>query len=401
MANVELYPSQINAIERMHNGCVLVGGVGSGKSRTALAYVFLKELQGQLTINQNGNYQDPKVKKDVYIITTAKKRDSLEWELELIPFGWLADHVKIDSWNNIQKYQKQYGCIFIFDEQRAVGRGKWAKAFVKIAKRNHWILLTATPGDTWNDLIPLFLANGYFKNRTDFNMQHVIFNPYMNYPVIDRYVNEGRLLKYRKEMVVLLDRQVSIEKKKFKIICNYNKEQYKHIFKDRWNPYDDEPIRETGKLCYLLRRSINEDPTRLDELKKILVEHPKIIIFYNFSTELHLLQETLSKWNIPYSGWNGETHDELPTGSKWCYLCQYIAAAEGWNCITTDTIVFFSLNYSYKTMTQAAGRIDRSNSPFKMLYYYYFTSYAPIDLAINKALTLKRNFNEKNFLKNI
>lgn len=399
MANLQLYPSQIDAIERMHNGCVLVGGVGSGKSRTSLAYVYLKVLKGQIKINDKGKFAYPPKWKDVFIITTAKKRDSKEWEMELLPFLDMIEHTTVDSWNNIKKYESIQNAIFIFDEQRAVGRGTWAKTFIKIAKNNHWILLTATPGDTWNDLVPLFLANGYYKNRSQFNLNHVVFKPYMKFPVIDHYVNESRLMLYRKEMIVKLGRQIIIEKKNFKIPCKYNKDTYKQIWKDRWDPYDEQPIQETGKLCYLLRRSVNEDLSRIAELHKVLDEHPRVIIFYNFSTELHLLQQTLSKWNIPYSGWNGESHDPLPTTESWAYLCQYTAAAEGWNCITTDTIVFFSLNYSYKTMIQAAGRIDRSNTPFKMLYYYYFTSYAPIDLAIQKALGQKKNFNEKNFLK--
>lgn len=399
MPGLELYPSQLDAIERMHSGCVLVGGVGSGKSRTALAYVYLKELGGEIKINNTGHNSNPPIWTDVFIITTAKKRDSKEWEMELRPFNNFGKHVKIDSWNNIKKYSNLTNCIFIFDEQRAVGRGTWAKAFIKIAKHNRWILLTATPGDSWTDLIPLFLANGYYKNRTHFNNTHVVFKPYMNFPVIDHFINESVLRMHRAEMIVRLDRQVSIEKKTFKMICDYDKAMYRHIYKDRWDPYDDEPINETGKLCYLLRRCTNENPDRIIHLKKVLGEHPKVIIFYNFSTELHLLQKTLDSWGIKHSGWNGENHDPVPTGERWCYLCQYTAAAEGWNCITTDTIIFFSLNYSYKTMTQAAGRVDRSNSPFKMLYYYYFTSYAPIDLAILKALSQKKNFNEKNFLK--
>ena len=399
MPNLELYPSQIDAIKRMHNGCVLVGGVGSGKSRTSLAYVYMKVLKGQIKINNYGMFAYPPKWKDVYIITTAKKRDTYEWEMELLPFPDLGKHTVVDSWNNIKKYSDIQNAIFIFDEQRAVGRGTWAKTFIKIARANEWILLTATPGDTWNDLVPLFLANNYYKNRSQFNINHVVFKPYMKFPVIDHYVNEGRLMMYRKEMVVKLDRQIVIDKQNFKIQCDYSKENYKRIFKDRWDIYDDVPIEETGKLCYLLRRCVNEDLSRIKNLRKVIDEHPRVIIFYNFSTELHLIQNTLKSWGIPYAGWNGETHDPLPTTESWCYLCQYTAAAEGWNCITTDTIVFFSLNYSYKTMIQAAGRIDRSNTPFNKLYYYYFRSFAPIDLAIQKALGQKKNFNEKNFLK--
>lgn len=397
MANIDLYPTQIEAIEKMHNGCILDGGVGSGKSRTALAYVYFKELKGMLRVNGKGDWWYPKVQKDVYIITTAKKRDSLEWEKEAIPF--LKMNCIIDSWNNIKKYSKVYGAIFIFDEQRVVGSGAWVKAFLKIARANRWILLSASPGDTWSDYIPVFVANGYFKNKTEFNTKHVVYKPFRNYPVIDHYINEELLLYYKSRLLVKLDSQRVIDKQRFKIACEYDKMLYRKIWKDRWNPYDDCPIEETGKLCYLLRRCVSEDKDRINKLKTILDQHPKAIIFYNYSFELHLIQKKCKEWKIKYAGWNGESHDPLPTGKQWVYLCQYTAASEGWNAITTDTIIFYSLSYSYKQMLQAAGRIDRSNTPFKLLYYYYLYSYSPIDLAIQKALKNKKNFNEKSFIK--
>lgn len=397
MANIDLYPTQIEAIEKMHNGCILDGGVGSGKSRTALAYVYFKELKGMLRVNGKGDWWYPKVQKDVYIITTAKKRDSLEWEKEAIPF--LKMNYIIDSWNNIKKYSKIYGAIFIFDEQRVVGSGAWVKAFLKITRANRWILLSASPGDSWSDYIPVFIANGFFRNKTDFNTKHVIYKPFRNYPVIDHYINEGLLLYYKSQLLVKLDSQRVIDKQRFKIACEYDKMLYRKIWKDRWNPYDDCPIEETGKLCYLLRRCVSENKDRVNKLKAILDQHPKAIIFYNYSFELHLIQEKCKEWKIKYAGWNGESHDPLPTGEQWVYLCQYTAASEGWNAITTDTIIFYSLSYSYKQMLQAAGRIDRSNTPFKLLYYYYLYSYSPIDLAIQKALKNKKNFNERNFIK--
>ena len=397
MANIDLYPTQIEAIEKMHNGCILDGGVGSGKSRTALAYVYFKELKGMLRVNGKGDWRYPKVQKDVYIITTAKKRDSLEWEKEAIPF--LKMNCIIDSWNNIKKYSKVYGAVFIFDEQRVVGSGAWVKAFLKITRANRWILLSASPGDSWSDYIPVFIANGFFRNKTDFNVKHVVYKPFRNYPVIDHYINEELLLYYKSQLLVKLDSQRVIDKQRFKIACEYDKMLYRKIWKDRWNPYDDCPIEETGKLCYLLRRCVSEDKDRVNKLKAILDQHPKAIIFYNYSFELHLIQEKCKEWGIKYAGWNGESHDPLPTGDQWVYLCQYTAASEGWNAITTDTIIFYSLSYSYKQMLQAAGRIDRSNTPFKLLYYYYLYSYSPIDLAIQKALKNKKNFNEKSFIK--
>lgn len=407
MPNVELYPHQIDAIRRMHNGCILCGGVGTGKSRTSLAYAYLKELGGKLKVNGEGNWTKPTIQKDLYIITTAKKRDSLEWEEELLPFGLSVDpklsagHIKvvIDSWNNIQKYKKVYGAMFIFDEQRVVGKGAWVKAFLKIARANHWILLTATAGDTWQDYIPVFIANGFYKNRSDFNMQHVIFKPYMKYPVIDRYVNQSILLRHRKDIMVIMKFDKKIEKRNHSVICKYDKIKYRRVFKDRWDIYDNCPIEETGKLCYLLRRVTNEDPSRLEEVRRLMIENPKSIIFYNFTPELHLLRKIANDLGYDIGEWNGEVHSEVPTSERWVYLCQYTAAAEGWNNTTTNVIIFYSQNYSYKTMVQAAGRIDRLNTPFKELHYYYLKSHSPIDLAISRSLAQKQNFNEKVFMK--
>ena len=405
MPNLELYPSQIEALKKMHNGCVLVGGTGSGKSRTSLAYMYLNELKGTLQINREGRWSPPKIKKDLYIITTARKRDSHDWDKEMLPFRLSTDislsegkiKVVVDSWNCIQKYVNVYGALFIFDEQKTTSGKKWSKAFIKIAKKNRWIMLSATPADNYNDLVSLFIANGYFKNKTEFNMRHVVFKPYMKYPVVDHYIGTGTLNYYRRQMYVIMDSQRKIHRESQIIRCNYSKENYKTIWKKRWNYFDNEPIEESGKLCYLLRRVVNEDEDRINHLIDILKEHPTAIIFYNYSPELELLRETFSKIHYKFTEWNGEKHEEVPQGNKWVYLCQYNSCSEAWNCITTNTMIFYSLNYSYKTTVQASGRIDRSNSPYDILYYYYLSSYSPIDLAIQKALHEKRNFNERSF----
>ena len=377
--NVPLYSHQQAALEKMHNGCILVGQVGSGKSRTAIAYYISK------------------VKSiPIYVITTAKKRDSKEWEDEFKPFG-LTNYI-IDSWNNIKKYTTVENSFFIFDEQRLVGCGAWVKAFYKIVKKNQWILLTATPGDTWMDYIPVFVANGYFKNKTDFIRRHVIYKSYMKFPVVDRYVDAGKLIRYRREVLVNMDFKKEAVKVPYRIMTDYSKNLYKRVFKDRWDIYDDCPIQETGKLCYLLRKVTNTDPSRVDAVVEILKEHPTAIIFYNFTYELHILRRIANDLGYQIGEWNGEVHSDVPTGDKWVYLVQYTAGSEGWNCITTNVTIFYSQSYSYRTMVQAAGRIDRMNTPFKELHYYYILSSSPIDLAIRRALTQKKNFNEKAFL---
>lgn len=378
---IELYEHQKKAVEELKNGSILVGDVGSGKSATAIAY-YIK------------NHSD----RVLFIITTAKKRDSKEWEKELKAQDVDPMIVQIDSWNNIKKYKDVYGAFFIFDEQRVVGSGAWVKAFLNITRKNKWILLSATPGDQWKDYIPVFVANGFYKNKTEFYREHVIFNRFAKYPQIDRYVDTNTLNKYRRKILVQMKDQRTTNRINIRSGAEYNKDDYKKVWRDRWDIYDDCPIEETGKLFYLLRRVVNSDASRLEKLKRLMLMHPKAIIFYNFNYELELIKASLEEIDIPYSEWNGKKHEEILHGDKWAYLVQYSAGAEGWNCIETDTIIFYSQTYSYRARKQAAGRIDRMNTPFKNLYYYHIISYAPIDLAIQKALNSKKNFNESSFI---
>lgn len=390
---IELRDYQQEAVNKMRNGCILNGGVGSGKSRTSLAYYFT-QMGGKLY-----PYSRMTSPRKLYIITTARKRDTLEWEQELIPFllSKEEDGVVIDSWNNIKKYTNVEGAFFIFDEQRVVGSGAWVKAFLKICKANEWILLSATPGDTWSDYIPVFIANGFYKNKTEFVREHVIYSRFTKYPKIDRYINTRRLVRLRDRILVDMDFHRDTIPHHEDIYCNYDAMMYKEIGKNRWNPYKDEPIVNASELCYTWRKLVNSDESRQMALLEIFEKHPKMIVFYNFDYELDILKGMYYGDDVEIAEWNGHKHQAIPDTEKWVYLVQYTAGCEGWNCISTDTIVFYSQNYSYKTLEQARGRIDRMNTPFINLYYYHLKSRSGIDLAISRALKNKKQFNERKF----
>lgn len=395
MEDVELFDHQLKALSKLSNGNILCGGVGSGKSRTAIAYYFLRN---------GGNlkpYREMVLPKDLYIITTARKRDTGEWYKDMEPFGLPEKYeckVTIDSWNNIQKYIDVKDAYFIFDEQRVVGYGQWSKTFIKISKYNQWILLTATPGDSWMDYIPVFIANGFYKHKTDFMNQHVILNPHVKFHKVDRYVGEGRLIRLRNQILVNMEFERNTTQIHHTIISEYDKNLYKILFVDRWNPKENQPITNASELCYLLRRVSNEDQSRIDIVKDIVAEHKKVIIFYNFNYERDMLLNMEYPEGTYLAEWTGHEHELIPKSERWVYLVQYTAGAEGWNCIETDTMIFYSQTYSYKTLIQAAGRIDRLNTKFKDLYYYHIRSKSPIDIGISRALAKKRNFNESRFL---
>lgn len=396
---LKLRDYQLDAISNMKNGCILNGGVGSGKSLTSLAYYYL-ENGGSKDFLTGGKYKKMKKDKlDLYIITTARKRDTLEWEGELAQFllDKENDRIVVDSWNNISKYKDVKKSFFILDEQRLVGSGAWVKSFLKIAKNNKWILLSATPGDTWTDFIPVFIANGFYKNKTEFLREHAVYARYCNFPKIEKYIGTKKLLRLRDSILIDMEFQRDTVQIHTDIYVDYDKELYRKVMKERWDIWKNEPIDNASGLCYALRKIVNTHDSRPEKLLTLSEIHDRIIVFYNFNYELDILKSLDYSKGTVVAEWNGHKHEPIPKTKRWIYLVQYTAGAEGWNCITTDTMVFYSQNYSYKIMLQSAGRIDRMNTKYKTLNYYHLKTKSNIDLAINKALKDKKRFNETKF----
>lgn len=539
----KLHAHQETAVEKLGNGKVLVGGVGTGKSITAVAYYVRNESP-----------------RNVYVITTAKKRNSLDWEKEFAGFAigktpdaTVAGLLTVDSWNNIGRYTDVRDAFFIFDEQRAVGSGAWADAIVKIARSNRWIMLSATPGDTWLDFVPLFLANGFYKNRTAFVREHVEYNRFAKYPKVERYHGVGKLVRYKNQLLVEMPYERHTRRIVTEVVLEHDSKALERVYKGRWNIFEEKPVRDIAELFSVARRVVNSSPSRLEYVRSLMEKHPRLIVFYNFDYELEMLR-TLVNWTsvpveeptptsaspkdvserhvsevsstisstIPLSStektlerksttetnrlsylsvdgqtasrlideeahvsdasiseterttechnnhgtqvkvptptpvsttspvssqtrsstssssasaatqpstkatrtsttgpstseetstsvepesessfqlaeWNGHKHQEVPETDRWVYLVQYTAGSEGWNCITTDTIVFWSLTYSYKAWHQSFGRIDRLNTPFTELHYYVLQSNSWIDDAVRRSLREKKNFNENKY----
>ena len=436
---VDLRTHQRDAIERLSNGKVLVGGVGTGKTITSLVYFYEKILGG--TLNDRGSCKESV---DLYILTTARKRDSLDWQEEAAQFGIFVDRensvaaikIVVDSWNNAPKYTEVKDAFFIFDEQRIVGSGAWVKAFLKIAERNRWILLSATPGDKWEDYIPLFIANGFVKNRTQFKRDHIVYSTFTKYPKVERYVGAGRLVRWRNDILVEMPYDRHTRRHIHLVDVDYDVDLLGMVVKKRWHVYENRPLRDVAEMFSTMRKVINSDPSRSSEVLELAKKHQKLIIFYNFDYELEDLRKTFAKLNYQRSDqlqtkesssaqpqgcpqigelgctcsgklhpqgvlaeWNGHKHEPVPRSDCWVYLVQYMAGAEAWNCIETDAMVFYSLTYSWRYFEQCQGRIDRMNTQFKDLHYYILKSNSVLDKGIWRALLAKKDFNEKAFLK--
>lgn len=375
-----LYPHQAQAIPQMHDGCILVAGVGSGKSVTALTYYTL--------INPT---------KKIVVITTAKKRDSGEWFADAMSMS-LRNELIVDSWNNIANYVGM-NAFFIFDEQRVVGKGAWVDSFLKIAADNHWILLSATPADTWMDLVPVFIANGFYRNKTDFNTAHVKFSRFTKYPKVDGYYDEHILRGYRDQVYVEMPFEKTAVRHEHIIPVEFDRDEERMLYVERWNKDEERPLKDAGEMMRLMRKSANSHWSRYEAIKSLSKEHPRLIVYYNHTYELEILRCLHTELDIPVAEWNGQNHQDIPLGDRWIYLVQYLAGAEGWNCTRTNAIAFYSLPYSYRQLEQAMGRIDRLNTTYTDLHYYILKSRAIIDQGIWKALHRKKNFQASAFAK--
>lgn len=399
---VQLYPHQTDAVEKMKNGSVLVGGVGTGKTITSLVFYYTKILGAEL--NKPETVKTPK---DLYIFTTARKRDDLDWQRDAAKLSLSREReasihgikVTVDSYNNMHKYLDVKGAFIICDEQKLVGSGLWAKSFIKMAKNNQWIMLSATPGDKWEDYIPLFVANGFVKNRTEFKLNHIAYKPHMPYPVVDHYMGTGTLLKWRHDILVEMPYYRHTKRHMHPVAVDHDKDLTNVVMKQRWNPFEDRPLRDVGEMFAVMRKIAYSDDSRKEAVIELIRHnHQRLIIFYSFDYELENLRtiaDELPEWTV--AEWNGHKHEQVPTGDKWVYLVQYVAGAEAWNCITTDAICFYSQTYSYKNFEQAQGRIDRLNTPFTDLHYYILKSSSPIDIAVSRALKSKQSFNEAEY----
>ena len=246
----KLYPHQEDALAKLTSGKILYGGVGSGKSLTSL-YFYIKYFS----------------ERPLYIITTAKKRDSNDWQEDMIDLGLEG---VVDSWNNIKKYLDIDNAFFIFDEQRVVGYSTWGRSFIKIAKKNKWILLSATPGDTWMDYIPVFVANGWYKHKTDFCDQHVEYDQYSSYPKIKKIHNEDKLIYKRNAILVHMPMKRQTIRHRQLIYSSFDEELYSKVMKDRWNVFEEKPIENASELLQCVRRIVATDEDRIFNAKVLI-----------------------------------------------------------------------------------------------------------------------------------
>ena len=377
---IKLLKYQEEAIQKLHSGSVLYGATGSGKSLTGLAYYM--RCWSHL---------------DLYIITTSKKRNAGEWEEEIAKLGCPPPKA-IDSWNRLKNYRMVSDAFFLFDEHKVGGHGKWAQSMITIAKKNKWILLTATPGDVWDDYASIFIANEFVKNKTTWNEDFCIFDRISKYPKIIGYQREDVLKNMRDAVLVPMEYQSEKVPIPYVIPYKVDHEEEAYVLARRKSLRHPEmrAFRNTSAMFAYMRMNLPDKESKIQALADVLKKEPKAIIFYNFTPEKYEIENAARQVNIPFFQYNGQIKDNVPDGDTWVYAVQYTAGAEAWNCITCRTVIFYSMNYSYKVMTQAKGRIDRCNSPFDELHYYYFISPDfEIDQEILNALTRKEKFNEE------
>ena len=200
-------------------------------------------------------------------------------------------------------------------------------------------------------------------------------------------------MRNRRQILVPMVYKKVTERKRQLIYSEYNTDNYHKIMKERWNIFEDKPIENASELLQIIRKTVATDPDRKLNAKIMMDAHDRLIIFYNYNYERDVLIEIAEELGKEYFEWNGHAHEDIPDQEQWLYFVQYTAGAEGWNCISTNVIMFYSVNYSFRYMEQAEGRIDRINTPYNVLEYYYLTSHSQIEKDILSTVNRKKNFN--------
>lgn len=369
---------QKRAINQMHNGCILCGGVGAGKSLTSLGYIDKVYPSGT-----------------VYIITPARKRNTGEWFDDIRKNDMDETRFVVDSWNNLSKYKDVKDAFFLFDEQKVSGKGTWAKSLIRIAKSNQWILLSATPGDTYDDYATVLIANGFVRNRTTWYDEYCVTKSQPFFHIVD-HKNKDVIDMMIRRIFIKMDYQS--DKKRIERVIPIQARsagEEKEILMTHKAPGAQMPFTTFAAAIAYVRMNCYDKSKKTEALRKIIEKHKKIIVFYNFLSEKLEIERAAIDANVTINFYNGQRHDPIPDTDEWVYGVQYNSGAEAWNCITTNAMVFYSPNYSYKTMEQAHGRIDRVNSPYECLYYYMLLNELNIDNKVMNALSSKKDFNEK------
>lgn len=427
----ELYDFQRQALDKIQDrdNAALFWQMGAGKTVSAIGLTerwnsqiliclvlkstvsqWTDELQGQTDRKVFNGYK--KSKKDgvkAFIDATGRKA---------LVIGY--DAYKAKSAAELRQYinDNAEDVSMVCDESSLIGSmtSERTRAVMK-TKTKHRLLLSGTPatGGKMEAMIPTMNMLGWHMTKEEFLQQfcHVYewtdpTRPWMTIPIIQGYKNIDKLREGLKEhggsFITMEEAGVQLPATTEQIISIQTPPEYKRFMKNGIVKIGDQEIigeNNLTKMLYARQICSVYNPAKATALEELLQQagDEPVVIFYNWTTELYVLQKIREKLGRPMSIVNGQKKDlqEYEKGTPGTViLCQYQAASMGLNLQKARICIFYSQCLSYSDYEQAKARIHRIGQNRNCNFYNLICSDS-IEEDILETLEQRKDYTEQLF----
>lgn len=282
--------------------------------------------------------------------------------------------------------------------------------FILSLKPSHTILLSGTPTDgKYEFLYSQLRLLGWKITKTAY------YNRYIKtelrsyggptFRVVTGYKNVSELkIKLKEYGAVFAKAEEVIKLPEKKFIKEYStvSSDYKKFMKDRVIKIDDKELTGDSTLSKRLYARMLCSAYSKDKISRLIdlvnSTSDRVIIFYNFNTELEALRKVL--FDRPISIVNGQVKDlkEYENNDNSVTLIQYQAGAMGLNLQKANRIIYFSLPERSELFEQSKARICRIGQE-KQCYYHIMMCHKSVEEKIYECLLMRKDYTDELFRK--
>lgn len=282
--------------------------------------------------------------------------------------------------------------------------------FILSLKPSHTILLSGTPTDgKYEFLYSQLRLLGWKITKTAY------YNRYIKtelrsyggptFRVVTGYKNVSELKAKLKEYGAVFakaEEVIKLPEKKFIKEYSTVSSDYKKFMKDRVIKIDDKELTGDSTLSKRLYARMLCSAYSKDKISRLIdlvnSTSDRVIIFYNFNTELEALRKVL--FDRPISIVNGQIKDlkAYENNDNSVTLIQYQAGAMGLNLQKANRIIYFSLPERSELFEQSKARICRIGQE-KQCYYHIMMCHKSVEEKIYECLLMRKDYTDELFRK--
>lgn len=282
--------------------------------------------------------------------------------------------------------------------------------FILSLKPSHTILLSGTPTDgKYEFLYSQLRLLGWKITKTAY------YNRYIKtelrsyggpmFRVVTGYKNVSELKAKLKEYGAVFakaEEVIKLPEKKFIKEYSTVSSDYKKFMKDRVIKIDDKELTGDSTLSKRLYARMLCSAYSKDKISRLIdlvnSTSDRVIIFYNFNTELEALRKVL--FDRPISIVNGQVKDlkAYENNDNSVTLIQYQSGAMGLNLQKANRIIYFSLPERSELFEQSKARICRIGQG-KQCYYHIMMCHKSVEEKIYECLLMRKDYTDELFRK--